>query len=118
MNILISILGGVVAGIIIGFFLWRERNGSLMSVFDSARTSSRMTLGQGIIKEQAEVREKNLAKMREFIAGKDRITNDQIQKYLNVSNSSTARYLDQLEKEGLIKQVGETGKYAYYEVIR
>lgn len=60
----------------------------------------------------------NIAKLKEFIAtSSGKITNDQVEKMLGVSNATTQRYLEQLEKEGLIKQVGKEGQSVYYEKI-
>ncbi|MCG2694810.1 hypothetical protein L6261_01880 [Candidatus Parcubacteria bacterium] len=43
-----------------------------------------------------------------------KITNDQVEKMLGVSDTTVGRYLDELESEGKIKQVGNTGKSVYY----
>ena len=45
-------------------------------------------------------------------AGK--ITNDEVEKLLHVSDATATRYLSALEKEGKIKQVGKTGKAVTY----
>ncbi len=44
-----------------------------------------------------------------------RITNDDVQKLVNVSDATATRYLDELEQEKQITQVGREGKYVYYE---
>jgi DNA-binding IclR family transcriptional regulator len=36
---------------------------------------------------------------------------------LHVSDATATRYLETLEKEGKIKQVGKSGKYTHYEKI-
>lgn len=48
---------------------------------------------------------------------KDRITNNEVQKSLGVSDATATRYLDDLEKEGKIKQVGQKGRFVYYKLI-
>lgn len=58
----------------------------------------------------------NLQKMRGYIKGKEKITNGEIEKLLGVSDATTIRYLDELEKEELLKQVGKVGQAVYYEV--
>jgi|GEM_PF-495023 len=45
------------------------------------------------------------------------VTNDEVEKLLHVSDATATRYLDTLEKEGKIRQVGKTGKYTHYEKI-
>lgn len=107
----ISILSGVVTGLIIGLFLWRKKNSSL-----NADKNNNDEL-QGIVKDRSDQMEKNLAKALEFIVDKKKITNDELQSYLNISNATAARYLEELEKRGRLKQIGETGKYTYYQVL-
>lgn len=45
---------------------------------------------------------------------KGRVTNDEAEQMFCISNSTASRYLDQLEKEGKLKQVGQTGRGVYY----
>ncbi len=51
------------------------------------------------------------------LRGTGRITNDDVEKLLHVSDATATRYLDILEKEGKIKQIGKTGRNTYYEKI-
>ena len=48
---------------------------------------------------------------------KGKITNDEVEKLLHVSDATATRYLDMLEKEGKIRQEGKTGKYVVYVKI-
>jgi len=43
-----------------------------------------------------------------------RITNNDVEKLLGVSDATATRYLDKLEKEGKIWQEGKTGRFVYY----
>ena len=52
-----------------------------------------------------------------LFAERQKITNDEVEKLLHVSDATATRYLETLEKEGKIKQVGKTGKYTNYEKI-
>ena len=45
------------------------------------------------------------------------VTNDEVEKFLHVSDATATRYLSQLEKEGKIKQNGKTGKWVSYSRI-
>jgi len=100
MNILLSIIGGGVAGIIIGFFLWGKKKDRID------------------IPERFEVKSENLKKLKEHITEtSDKITNDMVQEVLGVSDATAVRYLDELEKQGIIRQVGKTGIDTYYDVI-
>ncbi len=52
-----------------------------------------------------------------LFAENSKITNDEVEKLLHVSDATATRYLETLEKEGKIQQVGKTGKYTHYEKI-
>ena len=51
------------------------------------------------------------------IIKKYKITNDEVEKFLHVSDATATRYLSTLEKEGKIKQNGKTGKGVSYSRI-
>lgn len=135
-NILIqAVVGGVFFGIVVGLIvgLFRKRPREILKRVQDDKGGIQNDKGgirddkpENIISEQKEHRDENLAKLREFVAGMKtqsdssassgaRITNDQVEKMLNISNATAERYLNELEKEGLLKQVGKTGKYTYYE---
>jgi len=67
--------------------------------------------------EQEKIKEENKSKALELAGMRGRITNDEVEKLLGVSNATAERYLNELEKEGKLKQVGNTGKSVYYEKI-
>jgi len=48
---------------------------------------------------------------------KNKITNDEVEKLLHVSDATATRYLSALEKEGRIRQVGKTGQGVVYSKI-
>jgi predicted HTH transcriptional regulator len=58
-------------------------------------------------------KKENIAKIENYIALKDKFTNDELQNFLGVSDTTIGRYLDELEKAGKITQVG-TGPDTYY----
>jgi len=53
----------------------------------------------------------------DLFAKQTNLTNDEVEKLLHVSDATATRYLETLEKEGKIKQVGKTGKGVTYEKI-
>ena len=63
--------------------------------------------------EEAQKKE-NLAKIEDYIKGKDQFTNDDLQNLLGVSDTTIGRYLEELEQNKVIKQVGKTGQSVYY----
>jgi predicted HTH transcriptional regulator len=46
------------------------------------------------------------------------ITSENVEKLLDVSNTTAGRYLNALEAENKIKQVGKSGKGVYYILIK
>jgi len=60
---------------------------------------------------------KKLDKIMALFLQHSKITNDEVEKFLHVSDATATRYLSQLEKEGKIKQSGKTGKGVSYSRI-
>ena len=60
---------------------------------------------------------KKLDKVMSLFLQQSKITNDEVEKYLHVSDATATRYLSILEKEGKIKQSGKTGKGVSYSRI-
>jgi len=70
-----------------------------------------------LIKARAKIQErkqKKLDKIIELLETKPQITNQDVQKLLRISRATSFRYLDILEKQNKIKQVGNTGKWVFY----
>ena len=57
---------------------------------------------------------KKLDRIMTMFAKQVNITNDEVEKFLHVSDATATRYLSILEKEGKIKQSGKTGKGVSY----
>ena len=97
MNYLILIVVAV-AGILFGAHFARRRGG--------------VGLIAGQTKRKSENKEKILGALRQ--AQDKKIVNNDIEKLLGVSDATATRYLDELEKEGKVRQVGKTGNAVYY----
>ena len=73
-----------------------------------------------LIKAQESIqfrKRKKLNRVLSLFAKQTKITNDEVEKFLHVSDATATRYLSQLEKEGKIKQNGKTGKSVFYSKI-
>ena len=74
-------------------------------------------LGKGLDEYNKKMQEKKeLAKekiMRLF-ASREKISHRDVVTALNASKNSAVRYLDELEEDGKIKQVGKTGQGVFY----
>lgn len=46
------------------------------------------------------------------------VSNREVAEKLGVARTSAFRYLDELEKEGKLKQVGKTGMKTYYKLLK
>ena len=58
-----------------------------------------------------------LEKAIEYLQKKGRITNEEYRKLNKVSDTTAVRDLDELEKLGLVKQMGKKGRNVYYALI-
>lgn len=56
-------------------------------------------------------------KIMQALNTRGKITNDEVEKLLHVSDATATRYLSALEKEGRIRQVGKTGHGVVYQKI-
>lgn len=69
-----------------------------------------------IINAQEKEKQENIEKLKGLIQNKERITNDEVESFLNISNATAERYLNELERKGLLEQVGRVGQGVYYKV--
>jgi len=60
---------------------------------------------------------KKLDKIMSMFETKSKITNDEVEKILHVSDATATRYLTILKQENKIKQEGKTGKSVFYSKI-
>jgi len=60
---------------------------------------------------------KKLDRILSLFLKQSKITNDEVEKFLHVSDATATRYLSILEKEGKIKQNGKTGHMVSYSRI-
>ncbi len=108
-NILIFVMGTVIGGVAVLYFLKNKSVVVADKPLDVAQDSE--TLREKQIKEK----EVGKQKILELFDSQARVLNDDVQKMLGVSDASATRYLDELEKEGKIKQVGEIGSGVFYQ---
>jgi Fic family protein len=121
MNYLKLIIVGI-AGIVLGTYLGRKyKTGKEDKSFDASAApgASSVQEKESLVEKQAREKEENKRKILEFFNGAQnkRAANNDIENLLGVSDATATRYLDELEKEGRIRQVGKTGRYVYYEKV-
>ena len=64
------------------------------------------------VKDKSDKKEKILA----IFSGDKEVTNNEIEKALGVSDATATRYLDELEREGKIEQIGIEGRGVVYRL--
>ncbi len=67
-------------------------------------------------KEKRKKKKRGKKKILKALAEKSKITNNEVEKLLGVSDATATRYLDELEKEDKIEQVGKRGGFVYYKL--
>ena len=99
MNTKKYLLIGIIVGGVIGYSIGK-RNKSETFVNDAEKLKS-----------------ENITKLKEYLNSQtdNEINNEDVRKLLNVSDTTACRYLDDLEKDGFIKQVGTDGPKVYYQ---
>jgi len=73
-------------------------------------------VGRGAVERRQAEKDVNINKLREYLSGKKTVTNDEIERFLGVSDSTVTRYMDELEKESFVEQVGSEGRHVYYKI--
>jgi Fic family protein len=106
-SIIVLLLIVIFGVILVGGLIWAVKE-------DYKDTSQK---NPNLIEKQAQKKAEHLEKIKEFIKGKETVVNNDIQKFLGVSDATATRYLDELEKQGILRQNGER-KGVYYEKIR
>ena len=95
-------------GIVVGFIVARL-------VFCGSRKKSG---GESeLIDRQTREKQEKKQKLIGMLQVQSKVSNSDVQKLLDVSDATATRYLDELEEEGLVRQVGEAGHQVYYEKI-
>jgi len=108
-QLLVLIIGLLLGGTVVWFLTRRRTTGQLHK---SQVSSDKL---QEFNAERQKERETNKQKILNLLEEKKRIANNDVQALLSISDATATRYLDELEKDGQIKQVGQSGHYVYYE---
>ena len=69
-----------------------------------------------VVSGRAEKKREIKEKIMTFLSDRGEASNAEIRGVLGVSSRSVVRYLDELEKEGKIKQVGDAGRGVVYRL--
>lgn len=101
-----------VLGLVVAFGIWKvmqKVQGNNLSVPPEAgHLPSAGEKGALMNAEQIKQHQENLAKIVSELQGKGQATNMDIQKLLGVTDTTVVRYMNELEKDGKVEQVGKT----------
>lgn len=76
----------------------------------------RRVRGQGAVGRRQAERDANIGKLKEYLRGRETVGNDEIEQFLGISDSTVTRYMDELQKQGFVEQVGFEGRHVYYRI--
>jgi hypothetical protein len=87
----------------------------------SSPVSSKSNLVRDLLNQARQViqsrKQKKIDRVMDLFAKRTNITNDEVEKFLYVSDATATRYLEILEKKNKIRQSGKTGKAVSYSKI-
>src|SRR3989338_11341450 len=89
------------------------RNEPLGEMNPEPKSQIKNSVREVLAKAQLAIQNKKRKKLDSILtlfAKRTNITNDEVEKFLHVSDATATRYLSQLKKENKIKQVGKTGR--------
>ncbi len=115
-QILIFILGAVFGGAIV-WFLKNYKDSSSRCRIGTRNDNNKELETAGLIEKQAEEKKRNKEAILGVLETQTPLTNNHIEQLLGISDATATRYLEELEKEGKIRQVGKTGQSVYYEKV-
>ena len=110
---LVFILGAVAGGTAVWFFVHKKQPQHT----NKLENVGMLEKSPGLVEIQAKEKEENKKRILGVFETQSPLTNNHIEQLLGISDATATRYLDELEKEGHIRQVGKTGRHVYYEKI-
>jgi predicted HTH transcriptional regulator len=90
--------------------------GFIVGIIVSHLTKSKSTKIGNISQERTSAKEENKDKIVTYLKEHPRARNNDIEELLGVSDATSTRYLDELEKEGLVQQIGSAGAGVEYKL--
>ena len=104
------ILVGMFIGSAIVWFLTRKKVSEL-----EKRLQEENPL-KAFSQKQQEEKERRKVKILELLQKQETITNNDVEKMLSVSDATATNYLQELEDENKIDQIGERGRFVSYRL--
>lgn len=67
-------------------------------------------------KKQTQEKERRKERVLELVKSQGSVSNNEIEESLGVADSTATKYLQELEEEGKLEQIGETGRSVRYRL--
>ncbi len=74
-------------------------------------------LGRKSVRIPLSSKQMHLKQILDYLESNDQVTNNDVEQMLSVSDATAERYLDELEKQRKLKQVGKTGRNVIYRKL-
>jgi len=97
----------LIFGLVVGYWLGKTKSDSKALLGDK----------RIINPDQVADKQRHLEQVLKLAQDKGEIANDDVEKALGVSNATAERYLQELETQGKLQQIGELGKYVKYRAL-
>ncbi len=68
------------------------------------------------VEKQQNEKQSRKEKILQILKGKGSVRNNDIEKALGVTDTTATNYLQELEREGKIEQIGERGRFVSYRI--
>ncbi|PCI28190.1 hypothetical protein COB55_04155 [Candidatus Wolfebacteria bacterium] len=98
-----------IAGLALGFWIKGRGVTTTTATTDSKAQEKELN--------QFEAKVENKKKIFELAQSMERITNEDVEQLLGVSDATATRYLSELEEEEKIQQIGTVGTGVYYVLV-
>lgn len=119
MNLILIFLLGIIIGAGVVWMIMRKKNKELeidlKRMEKEKQEEERVASGLADFNSKMqEIKENNKQKILKQLAEQGKIQTNEVADILEVSRATAFRYLEELEKEGKIKQIGTFGKNVKY----
>jgi len=108
-----DVVVGTIAGLI---YLFTARYGKGKDTLSSGPAMQPIGGTNAFINAQKEQKERGKQQIINMLSTKPQIQNNDVEKLLGVSDATATNYLQELEDEGKIKQIGEVGRGVSYKI--
>lgn len=101
-SLLFGALGGLVGALVVYLLLGkRKTSGSSIAAYTDQRSNEKQNRKERIMT---------------FLKEKGTITNNDVEKLLGIADATATKYLQELEREDRVEQIGTRGRFVHYKI--